>query len=262
MSTLRALQAVAALGAALLLSACATRQPPDAGDVAASPWAQQSGEGAVAAAPQPLRWAHYPLPGKAATEFRYVRKEGRDALAVLATSSASMMRQKVNVPPEGLGLVHFSWMVPELIADADIALRDVDDAPVRVILAFDGDRSKFSPRDSMMSELARALTGEEMPYATLVYSWCNKREPGTVIRSPRTERVRTLVVESGPRRLNRWLEYDRDIRADFEKAFGEAPGALVGIALMTDSDNTRTTTRAWYGPLRLQPGTTSAAAAR
>jgi hypothetical protein len=49
------------------------------------------------------------------------------------------------------------------------------------------------------------------------------------------------------------VDYERDIRADFERAFGELPGALVGIALMTDSDNTRSTTKAWYGPVNLVP---------
>ena len=61
------------------------------------------------------------------------------------------------------------------------------------------------------------------------------------------------MVESGPGRLDRWLDYERDIRADFEQAFGEAPGALVGIGIMTDTDNTRSTTQAWYGPVRLLP---------
>jgi hypothetical protein len=48
-----------------------------------------------------------------------------------------------------------------------------------------------------------------------------------------------------------WLSYTRDIRADFEKAFGETPGALLGVGLMTDTDNTRSTTRAWYGKVHL-----------
>ena len=41
------------------------------------------------------------------------------------------------------------------------------------------------------------------------------------------------------------------IKADFEKAFGEPPGALLGLAIMTDTDNTRSTARAWYGAIRL-----------
>jgi hypothetical protein len=120
-----------------------------------------------------------------------------------------------------------------------------------VVLFFEGDRSRFSARDSMMSELLRSITGEEMPYATLMYVWCNKREPGTVITNSRTARVRKVVVESGARKLNQWLDYERDIRADYERAFGEAPGALVGIGIMSDSDNTRSTTQAWYGPVRV-----------
>jgi hypothetical protein len=96
-----------------------------------------------------------------------------------------------------------------------------------------------------------------MPYATLMYVWCNKRAPGSVITSARTDRVRAIVMESGPNKLGQWLDYERNIDADFKRAFGEAPGALVGIAIMTDSDNTRSTARAWYGPVSLGPAPTS-----
>lgn len=239
----RTFRAAPALAACALMAACASR-PPAPADLGASPWAEQSGDGAHA-------WVHKTLPGKQPTKFQYVRMEGRDALSVISEASASMVRQDLRIEPADLARVRFSWKVPQLIEQADMALRDRDDAPVRIVLAFEGDRSRFSPRDTALSELARALTGEEMPYATLMYVWCNKREPGTVIRNPRTDRIRKLVVESGTRRLNQWLEYERDIRADYERAFGEKPGALVGMAIMTDSDNTRSRARAWYGPLRL-----------
>ena len=208
------------------------------------------------------------FPGKQATQFSYARKDGRDAVAVLAASSASVLRSKVRIEPKDLGNVRFSWKVPELIAGADMALRDADDSPVRVVLAFEGDRSRFSARDGMLSELMLTLTGEEMPYATLMYVWCNKREPGA--RDPRARAPTASASWSSSRdrrQLNQWLDYERDIRADFERAFGEAPGALVGIGIMTDSDNTRTTARAWYGPVRLaaaRPGspTTESAVSR
>ena len=134
-----------------------------------------------------------------------------------------------------------------------MALREADDSPVRVVLAFEGDRSRFSARDGVLSELMRTLTGEEMPYATLMYVWCNQREPGASSRA-REPTASASSSWSPARQLNQWLDYERDIRADFERAFGEAPGALVGIGIMTDSDNTRTTARAWYGPLRLSAG--------
>jgi hypothetical protein len=238
-----------ALAACLLLAGCAT-EPREAAPVAASPWAGQS---AAPRAPAQASWVHKTFPGKAPSRFAYARLDGRHAVSAHADASASMLRHDLRLAPEELGSVRFSWKVPELLQEADVALRDKDDAPVRVVLAFEGDRSRFSPRDAALSELARALTGEEMPYATLMYIWCNRRLPGTVVQSPRTERVRSLVVESGPRRLNQWLDYERDIRADYVRAFGEDPGALVGIAIMTDSDNTHSRAQAWYGPVRLVP---------
>ena len=105
----------------------------------------------------------------------------------------------------------------------------------------------------MLSELSHTITGEPLPYATLMYVWCNTRAPGSIIVNPRTDRIRKLVVESGGKNLNQWLDYERDIRADFVKAFGEPPGALLGIGIMTDSDNTRANALAWYGPVRLSP---------
>ena len=164
-------------------------------------------------------------------------------------SRCSRIRHTVRIEPSDLGNVRFSWKVPELIAGADMLSREADDSPVRIVLAFEGDRSRFSTRDSLLSELARTLTGEEMPYATLMYVWCNKREPGTVLKGPRTDRIRKIVVESGGGKLNQWLDYERDIAADFRRAFGEAPGALLAVGIMTDSDNTRSTVKAWYGPL-------------
>ncbi|MDB5874068.1 MAG: hypothetical protein JWQ07_3510 [Ramlibacter sp.] len=242
---------------AVALAGCSVLPAADnARDIRSNPWTAQSSGGATAEASAAARipassWHHLTFPGKAPTRFSYARKDGRDAMAVLATSSASMLRTRVRIEPAELRSVRFSWKVPQLIAGADMASREADDSPVRIVLFFEGDRSRLAPRDAMLAELVRSVTGEEMPYATLMYVWCNKREPGTVIPSPRSSRIRTLVVESGTRKLNEWLDYERDIRADYERAFGEAPGALLGIGIMSDSDNTRATTQAWYGPVRL-----------
>ena len=180
-----------------------------------------------------------------------VRANGRDAMLVQSNNSASMLRQKVRVAPDALNRVKFSWKVPALIAKADMTLRHADDSPVRVVLAFEGDRSRFSGKNAMLSELSHTLTGEPLPYATLMYVWCNMCAPGSVIVNARTDRIRKLVVESGTKNLNQWLDYERNIRADFEQAFGEPPGALIGIGIMTDTDNTHSIAKAWYGPLQL-----------
>ena len=160
-----------------------------------------------------------------------------------------MLRKTLRISPEHLNALAFEWQVPQLIANADMALRDLDDSPVRLVLAFEGDRSQFSAKNAMLNELTQAITGQPMPYATLMYVWSNTEPLNTVLKDPNTDRIRKLVVASGESQLNRWLHVERDVRADFVKAFGEAPGALLSMGLMTDTDNTRSSAKAYYGPV-------------
>jgi hypothetical protein len=198
------------------------------------------------------QWQTMRLPGKLLTAYRVAPQGSRDALLAEAASSASMLRQALHIPPGQLGALQFDWRVDQLIVGADMRQREAEDSPVRLILVFEGDRQRFSMQNQLLSELTLSLTGEPLPYATLMYVWCNDCPAESVIVNPRTDRIRKLAVESGPGQVGQWLNYRRDIRADFEKAFGEPPGALLGLAIMTDTDNTRSTTRAWYGAIRLE----------
>ena len=213
-----------------------------------NPWALSSIGSANAQA-----WTHYKLPGKMLIQFKYELLDGRDAIAAKAQSSASMLRQIMKVEPAALGRIRFSWKLPDLIQFADMSLREFDDSPVSIVLAFEGDRSKLSGKNAMLSELAHALTGEPMPYATLMYVWCNTCELETVIFNPHTDRTRKLPLESDPGKLNRWMDYERAVRDDFFKAFGEEPGMLTSISILTDTDNTKSFARAWYGAVSLTP---------
>jgi hypothetical protein len=199
-----------------------------------------------------IKWEAVKLPGKITTQYSLVKVKAQQTVMANAQSSASMLRLDLNVPPENFNRLAFAWQVQNLIEAADMGQREHDDSPVRLVLAFEGDQRNFSPQNAMLSELTHAITGRPMPYATLMYVWCNKRPLNSVILNPRTDRIRKVVVESGKGRLDQWLTYERDIKADFEKAFGEAPGALIGIGLMTDTDNTRSNAKAWYGPIQLR----------
>ncbi len=240
------LASVASCCLALWLTGCATTDSElTESEVSQTEWA-----GKIAPSDGRITWVHQTFPGKRASRYRYERKDGRHTLKVQAASSASMLRQSVRVEPHQLGQLRFSWMVPALIDAADLSQQAGDDSPVRVVLAFDGNRARFSSKDAALSELSELLTGEPMPYATLMYVWSNHKAAGTVVVNPRTGRIRKLVMESGPGRLRQWLDYERDVRADFVNAFGEAPGALLAIGIMTDTDNTQSQAQAWYGPVR------------
>ena len=194
------------------------------------------------------------MPGKRSVLFEATQVLGRDALRVKANNSVSILRQRFGDGLPAVGKLAFSWKVDVLPVDADLSDSEVEDAPVRLVLAFGGDRSLLSPRAHRLSELSRLLTGEELPYATLAYVWSAKDPLETILHNPRTDRIRKLVVETGDLSLGRWLMYERDVQADFVRAFGEQPGPLLALALMTDTDNTSSQLQAWYGRLHLEAG--------
>jgi hypothetical protein len=130
------------------------------------------------------QWQAMRLPGKLLTAYRVVPQGPRDALLAEAASSASMLKQALHIPPSQLGALKFDWRVDQLIAGADMRQRDAEDSPVRLILVFEGDRQRFSTQNQLLSELTLSLTGEPLPYATLMYVWCNDCPAESVIVNP------------------------------------------------------------------------------
>ena len=193
-------------------------------------------------------WHGVPLPGKEATRYTWGLKDGRLALGATSERSASLWRRKVDVPADRLGQVEFAWWVDTLIEGASIADASREDAPARILFAFEGDERKLPARTRAMYDLAEALTGERPPYATLMYVFETAKPAGTVVHGVRSDRIRKLVLDSGADSLRQWRSHRRDVAADFRAVFGEEPGRLAAVAVMTDSDNTRSRAAAWYQP--------------
>jgi len=222
------------LAGAAVLAACG--HAPTAAPPADSTWADG--------------WQAFVLPGKALTRYTVVSADGRWVLHAQSERSASMYRRALRIEPERLGEVSFSWKVKSLLPEADVRESETGDAVVRVMLAFDGDPARLSARTRMMFDLMQGLSGEPPPFATLMYVWDTRAEVDSVVVNRRIDRVRKIVLESGPAHLGQWRSYQRDLRDDYRRAFGEDPGALIGVAVMTDSDNTQSRAEAWYGEIR------------
>lgn len=186
----------------------------------------------------------------ARTKYDIVDLEGERVLAAKADISASGLLQPLSLSTSEYPIMSWRWKVPQLIPDADNASRAGDDAPVRVVVAFDGDKSKFDFEDQALARTVKLFSGRDMPYATIQYIWENKLPPETVLENARTSRSKMLVVESGPAHLNQWLTFKRDVRADYERLFGEVPGKVIFVGVMTDSNATGSRASAYYGDIR------------
>ncbi|MEM9159848.1 MAG: DUF3047 domain-containing protein, partial [Verrucomicrobiota bacterium] len=55
-----------------------------------------------------------------------------------------------------------------------------------------------------------------------------------------------VAVESGNENSGQWKTHRRNILEDFKSAFDEVPGKITGIAIMTDTDDTKSEATAYY----------------
>ena len=190
-------------------------------------------------------------PTKPPTVYRIVSEGGKPVLEAVSEASVSGLAHPVNLQPGPETAIEWTWRIDGTLPGADVSDRHADDSPARLVLAFDGDLSSLSQKEQLFRERVKLFTGQDLPYATLMYVWDNARAVGTVAAHPHSERIRKIVVESGEQGVRSWRQYRRQIEADYRMAYGEAPGRLVAVGVMTDSDNTRQKARCLYGDIRL-----------
>jgi len=100
---------------------------------------------------------------------------------------------------------------------------------------------------------AEAISGHALPYAVLMYIWGAKVLPESTTVSALTSRIRMIAVSSDEEGAGRWQSYRRNIAEDYRRVFGEEPGRVTAIELMTDTDNTGAVAETFYGDLSLSP---------
>jgi hypothetical protein len=196
-------------------------------------------------------WAHLPLSKlKRDTVYSVVQEDGHTVLRGVADRSASLyvvlIKPAISVPAS----IEWRWKTDALVPDADNRDKDREDAPLRVLVGFDGDKASLSKEEQKRFQRAKSLTGRDGPYATLMYIWSDHVPVNTVIPSAHTSQVKMLVVASGPKGLGSWQSVHRNLAADFKRAFGASPGRVLGVAVMTDTDNTGAKATGEYSDIR------------
>jgi hypothetical protein len=189
---------------------------------------------------------------KKPTHYRLVQEGGRTVLHAMAAGSASGLTKNAGFSLAEQPMATWSWKVSRLVGGADNSKARAEDAPARLIFAFEGDKSKLAKLDQAALYLSAKVYGREMPYATLMYIWAGKAPVGTVIENPHTRRVQMVVASSGPAGVGAWQKLSRNVIEDYRRAFKEEPGRLLTYGVMSDTDNTGDSVEAWYGEIEFQ----------
>jgi hypothetical protein len=192
---------------------------------------------------------------KVAKQTAYELVKDGDVVVVKAVSeaSASGLTKEVSIDPKEYPIVQWRWKVDNLLKRSDVTRKEGDDYPARLYITFAYDSDNVSFGRNLKFKAGQAIFGD-IPIGALNYIWDSKTAIGTIVENAYTDFAQMVVVESGPQKVGTWVEESRNIYEDYKKAFGEEPSMINGVAIMSDTDNTREAATAYYGDIRFVRG--------
>ncbi len=183
------------------------------------------------------------------TQYDLVKDEQQVVVKAVSHQSSSGLTREISIDPKEYPVIAWRWKVENILQKGDVAQKSGDDYPARLYITFQYDSSQVGFFEKAKFETIKLLYGQYPPIGAINYIWESKSPIGTMVPNPYTDRVYMFVTESGSANLNQWVTQERNIYEDYKKAFGEDPPNISGVALMTDTDNTRESAIAYFGDI-------------
>ncbi|MEJ6478087.1 MAG: hypothetical protein ACI86S_002051 [Paracoccaceae bacterium] len=158
-------------------------------------------------------------------------------LSVSSDDSASMAYRRLSAQFWDARSANWSWTVSEGVPATDLTLKGGDDRNLSLYFVFmpEAEAQRIGDGGSI-----RSLLDNEQA-RVLVYVWGGAHGRGDVLASPYLgPRGKTIIRRpSGTGSFSESV----DLADDYAQAFGGVAGALVGLAVSADSDDTNSTIR-------------------
>ena len=174
-------------------------------------------------------------PGRLPPDWQIKVSHGRPDVSVcsgpdgpclhLKSASASFaLERSVDVDLAQMPYLTWSWKVGQLPPNGDFRRAATDDQAAQVLVAF-GDRRILS------------------------YIWDSTAPKGTVQNASFIPLVHVfdIVCESGAADANRWIAENRNVAADYQRAYGKPPSRVKGLRIQINSQHTGATAESFFG---------------
>ena len=214
---------VGLLAAALLMGAAAGA--PDR--VVIEDWAQdRPGTRGIPSGWKSQTW------GSAAYDFAVAENDGHNALHLRSRNDGSTITRDIRgkVRLATTPVLEWRWKAVVLPKGGNSCRKATDDQAVQLYVVW--------PR---FPEAIRSRI--------IGYVWDTTAKVGTICPSEKTGTVNYVVVRSGDADLGTWVTEQRNVREDFKQIYGEEPEDPAGLALTTDSNDTKSASEAYVGPI-------------
>src|SRR5580704_8536130 len=157
-------------------------------------------------------------------QFEVCQDNSGPCLHLKSEAASFGLERKVDVHPAQMPYLTWRWKVTQLPAGGDFRRSTTDDQAAQILVAFDDNR-------------------------VLTYIWDTSAPKGTAEQSSPFPFVHifAVVCESGAADVNRWVSENRNVAADFERAFGRPAPRVKGLRLQINSQHTGTVAESYFG---------------
>ncbi|MDJ0820771.1 MAG: DUF3047 domain-containing protein [Paracoccaceae bacterium] len=170
---------------------------------------------------------------------------GGQSLTLASNGSVSLTYRSLAPELWSRRAASWSWAVSEGVPATDLRQKGGDDRNLALYFVFLPQAEAQTLRSGNIRRLLRSKD-----VRVLVYVWGGDHARGSILPSPYLgPRGKTVVLRpSGTGSARERI----DLAADYARAFGDKPEALVGLAVSGDSDDTDSRIRASISGLRLE----------
>ena len=158
-----------------------------------------------------------------------VMEDGRRALRMRTEGEAMRIGRAVKVDVKATPWLTWEWKALDLPTQGDVRDAKRNDQAARIMLMFEGMKG-------------------------ILYVWDTVSPVGTEMRPEEFdifERV-LIVVRSGPNG-GQWMRERRDVLADYQRIFGEAPRPIKWVGFEAHSNDTHSRSAALFGTVTFEP---------
>ena len=154
-----------------------------------------------------------------------------EQLDVVSDGTVSLLWRPIEQSRRSAQVASWAWRVQESVAATDLTVKGGDDRNLAVYFVF-VDPGRV---EALAGGSVRRILRERSAQA-LIYVWGGKHDRGAILPSPYSAQLRTKVLRGSGTGAHRETV---DLISDYREAFGSRPGALVGLAVSADSDDTK-----------------------
>lgn len=170
---------------------------------------------------------------------------GGNSLGVTSNGSVSLLWRALPAAMRDKKSASWDWSVGTSVPATDLSRKGGDDRNLALYFIFLPEAAAQAAQDQGV----RALL-ENPDVRVLMYIWGGSHSAGQIVASPYLgSRGRSMIMRpAGTGSASERV----DLARDHQRAFGEPAQSLVGLAVSSDSDDTKTAVAASISGLRLQ----------